>query len=331
MPSAQIIDVVSFMPECIIDNSTFYKQDNDPLAENPFFRGVKERRFASPQYLSEDLGTKALEKLLQRTDTDPHDIDLIISTCIFSDTYWPGIGPALQHRVKADRANILNIDTSCSSFLSGLNIAQSFIESGKYKKIALVTVTNFISRLPEFQVSRRSSVLGDGATATLIVAGESSFVTSYERSKGEYYGLFRFEPEMVDGRFLNYWERGCGPITVNFNPEMVEAIRRNALELVPEAVKECLAQANMTPKDISLFITHQPNTLFISEWRERVGVTAEQSHDTLEIYGNLFQGSIPVTLADAIEKGRVKSGDIIAMGTFSNGGDFVSAMILRWV
>jgi 3-oxoacyl-[acyl-carrier-protein] synthase III len=330
MPGAKIVDVVNFMPERIIDNASFFGQDDDPLAENPFFKGVKQRRFASPDYLSEDLGAKALELLIKKTDTDPHDIDLIICSCIFSDTYWPGIGPAVQHRVKADRATILNIDTSCSSYLSALKIAQAYIESGIYKKIAIITVTNFISRLPEFQKSRRSSVLGDGATATLIVAGESSIVTSYERSHGEYYGLFRFEPDFVEGRFLNYWERGCGPITVNFEQDMVEAIRRNAVELVPNAVKQCLLQADLTAADISLLITHQPNTMFLKEWRSSVGVNDNQTHDTLECYGNLFQGSIPVTLADALEKKMIKPKDLIACGTFSNGGDFVSAMLLRW-
>src|SRR5262249_22705314 len=151
-------------------------------------------------------------------------------------TFWPGIGPAIQHRVGAKQATILNIDTSCSSYLSGLTAARAFIESGVHQVVVVVTVTNFISRLPEFQASRRSWVLGDGASATLLTAGERSILSSYERSHGEHYGLFRFEPDFVDGQFKNYWERGCGPITVSFSDEMVAAIRENALSLVPEAV-----------------------------------------------------------------------------------------------
>ncbi|MBL8149177.1 MAG: 3-oxoacyl-ACP synthase [Blastocatellia bacterium] len=332
MPDCQIVDIVSYMPERIIDNELFYpKDDKDDLANNPFFRGVKQRRFASPEYTSADLGTKALQKLLNRTETDPNSIDLIISTCIFSDTYWPGIGPALQHGVKAGNANILNIDTSCCSFLSGLNIAQAYIESGRYKKIVIVTVTNFISRLPEFQKSRRSSVLGDGATATLVVAGKPSILASYEKSLGQYYGNFKFEPDLVDGRFLNYWERGCGPITVNFVPEMVEEIRSNALELVPMVIRECLKIAKITPNDLALLFTHQPNRMFIDEWRKRVGVDSLHAHDTLEIYGNLFQSSIPVSFADALEKGKIRKDDLIAMGAFSMGGEFISAIAMRWI
>ncbi|WP_437327993.1 3-oxoacyl-ACP synthase III family protein [Sorangium sp. So ce381] len=327
---AQIIDVVSFMPERRVVNEPPEGSSEDALADNAFFSGVHERRFASPDYLSEDLGVRAVERLLERTGILPETIDLLVCSCIFSDTFWPGIGPAIQHRVGARQATILNIDTSCSSYLSGLNTARAFVESGQYKRVVVVTVTNFISRLPEFQKSRRSSVLGDGASATLVTPGEASIIARYERSHGEHYGLFRFEPDVVDGVFKNYWERGCGPITVNFSRDMVEAIRTNALELVPDAVGRCLAEARLSPSDVDLLITHQPNETFLKEWRARIGILPPRTHDTLSRYGNLFQGSIPVTLADALESGRIRRGDIVALGTFSNGGDFVSSMVLRW-
>lgn len=333
MPGAQIVDVVSFMPERVVDNTKVAldgEEDNE-LAENPFFKGVKQRRFASPEYQSSDLGSKALKRLLERTGTKPEALDLILCSCIFSDFFWPGIGPAIQHRVGATQATILNVDTSCSSYLSMLNTARAFIESGTYKTIAIITVTNFISRLPEFQKSKKSSVLGDGASATLVVDGKSSILASYERSLGEHYGLFVFQPDRVDGQFLNYWERGCGPITVNFSPDMVTSIRSNALELVPDAVSKCLFKAGLSTDDVSLLITHQPNAFFIKEWRDRIGIKEPRVHDTLECYGNLFHGSIPVTLADAIEKKKVKSDDLLVCGTFSNGGDFVSSVAIRWV
>ncbi|HEX2843998.1 MAG TPA: 3-oxoacyl-ACP synthase III family protein [Candidatus Limnocylindria bacterium] len=330
MHHAQIIDIASFLPERIVRNDALAAGSPDTLSDDAFFRGVRERRFASPDYLSEDLGVRAVARLLERTGTRPEAVDMIICSAIFTDTFWPGIGPAIQHRVGARNATILNLDTSCSSFLSGLNVARALVEAGQHKLVVVVTVTNFISRLPEFQASKRSWVLGDGASATLVARGERSVLASHERSHGEHYGLFRFEPDFVDGQFKNYWERGCGPITVNFSEQMVATIRENALSLVPEAVSTCLGHAELGPDDVDLLVTHQPNSMFLDEWRARLGIAPPRVHDTLAIYGNLFQGSIPVTLADALERGRLKRGDVLALGTFSNGGDFVSAMTLRW-
>lgn len=332
MSGAQIVDVVSFMPERVVDNTSLVlaKSEDEKLDRNPFFQGVKQRRFASPEYQSSDLGSNALKKLLEATGTKPEEIDIILCSCIFSDYFCPGIGSVIQDRVGAKRATMLNVDTGCSSYLSMLNTARAFIESGLYQKIAIVTVTNYISRLPELQHTKRYSVLGDGASATLLVNGKSSFVASYERSHGENYGLLVGQSETVDGKSFNYWEDGSGTIAFNFSEGMLKSIHKNALKLVPEAVSKCLFQANLSVDDISLLITHQPNSFFINEWRSRIGITQPRVHDTLEYYGNLFQGSIPVTLADAIEKNKVQQGDLLALGSFSNGGDFVSSTVIRW-
>lgn len=332
MSEAQIVSVVSFMPEDVADNTNLVlaESEDEKLDRNPFFQGVKERRFASPKYQSSDLGSNALKKLLEVTDTQAEELDLILCSCIFNDYFCPGVGSAIQDRVGAKQATMLNIDTGCSSYLSMLNTARAFIESGLYQKIAIVTVTNYISRLPKLQNTKRYSVLGDGASATLLVNGKSSFIASYERSHGENYGLLVGQPELVDGEFFNYWEGGSGQIAINFSQEMVDSIRDNALKLVPEAVNKCLFKADLSIDDISLLITHQPNTFFINEWRSRIGITQPRVHDTLEHYGNMFQSSIPVTLADALKKDKVQVGDLVALGTFSNGGDFVSSTVIRW-
>ncbi|MBL1097858.1 3-oxoacyl-ACP synthase III family protein [Streptomyces coffeae] len=327
--SARIVDVVSFMPDRVVSNGE-HSHDDDELAEHAFFRGVAERRFASPEYSSADLGVRAVQKLLDRTGMSAGELDLIIYSCQFNDTFWPGIGSDVQGRVGADGATILQVDTSCCSWLSGLRTAQAFIESGQHRNIVVLTVTNFVSRLPEFQRSTRSRVLGDGATATLLTPGDPSILSGFERSHGAHYGLLRFEPDFVDGVFRNYWQRGCGPITVNFTRERLELLRENALTLVPEAVAHALKQAGVTAEDVSLLITHQPNDEYIAEWRRRCGIDRPRAHDTLAKYGNLFHGSLPVTLADALDHGLVRQGDLLAFGTFSNGGDMVSAMTVRW-
>ncbi len=333
MSGAQIVGVVSFMPERVVDNTNLVlaaSEEDEKLDRNPFFQGVKERRFASPDYQSSDLGSNVLKKLLEATGTEAEELDLILCSCIFNDYFCPGIGSAIQHQVGAKQATILNMDTGCSSYLSMLNTARAFIESGLYQKIAIVTVTNYISRLTELQKTKRYSVLGDGASATLLVNGKSSFVASYERSHGENYGLLVGQSELVNGESCNYWEGGSGTIAFSFSEGMLKSLHKNALKLVPEAVSKCLFQANLSVDDISLLITHQPNSFFINEWRSRIGITQTCVHDTLEYYGNLFQSSIPVTLADAVEKNKVQQGDLLALGSFSNGGDFVSSTVIRW-
>jgi 3-oxoacyl-[acyl-carrier-protein] synthase III len=328
MAEAQLVNVVSFLPAQTVGGPP--TTGRDELSRDEFFRGVSERRFASPEFTSAELGIQAIRKLLIESDLSADRVELILYSCIFNDTFWPGIGPAVQAGVGASNAMVMQVDTSCCSWLSALRIAQAFIESGQYRHVVVLTVTNFISRLPELARSRRSGVLGDGATAALLGVGDRSILSSYEASHGEHYGLLSFEPDLVEGTFRNYWERGCGPISVQFTKDSLDEIRENSASLVPDAVTVSIARAGLSADDVSLLITHQPNVAFLDEWRRRCGITGSRTHDTLSVYGNLFQGSIPVTLADALERGRIKTGDVLAFGTFANGGDMVSAMTLRW-
>ena len=59
MPSAEVVHVVKFMPERVIRNADLVPASTGDIGSNAFFAGVEERRFASPDYLSEDLGALA--------------------------------------------------------------------------------------------------------------------------------------------------------------------------------------------------------------------------------------------------------------------------------
>jgi len=327
--NAQIIDIACFMPPKIV-LPPLPDKDN-ALEQSEWFRAPKERRFASPEFSSSDLGVRALQALLKRTGLKPEKIDLILCTCVFRDEITTPIGPDVQFKVGAKNATVLDIDNGCSSYLSMLSIARAYIESGIYKNVVILTVTNFISRLSEFQKSPKSSVLGDGAAATLVSAGKASILAQYERSHGENYGLLSCRPMKTDDKTLPFWDEKAGPLAVEFSFRMVEQLRDNAINLVSDACKKTLKKAHLSAADVDLFITHQPNLGLINSWREKVGITAPRVHDTFDKYGNVFHCSLPVTLADAVEKKLLKSGDIVLLTAFSNGGDFVSAMLLRWI
>jgi 3-oxoacyl-[acyl-carrier-protein] synthase III len=331
MPSAEVVHVVNFMPERVIKNAQLAQATDGDQGSDAFFLGVEERRFASPDYTSVDLGALALKRLLDETGVAASDLDLILCSCAFTDHLCMGIATAVGHRVGATRAASINLDNGCTGFVTGLHMARSFVGSGVYKRVALITAVNMISRLEEFQKKPQSYPLGDGASATLIVDGKASILSSVERSFGGHYGLFSCSPEKREGaKNYGFWETEAPPLAFEFAPGVLTTLQTNALSLVPNAVKAALEEAKLEPAQVDCLITHQPNRIFLRKWRRRIGVPAERSHDTLHKYGNMFQSSIPVTLADGLENGKIKRGDVLALGTFSWGGDLVAAMTLKW-
>jgi 3-oxoacyl-[acyl-carrier-protein] synthase-3 len=299
------------------------------LLENEFFKAPKERRFAHPEYNSADLGTKALQALWKDSGVNPEEIDLILYSAAITDYVNIGIGPDIQYRSGAKNARVLSIDTGCSSFLSMLNIADKFLQAEQYKKIAIVTATNFVSRLEDFQKSPRSWVLGDGATATLVERGPSCILASNEASHGDNYGLMVCRPRNAQNEPQDYWDTNAGGLQVEFSPDMVDRLKANAINLVSDSVKKSIHEAGLTNSDISFLITHQPNIGLMEKWRATIDIKAPRVFDTFQKYGNLFQGSIPTTLSEGLKTGVLKHGDVLAVGTFSNGGDFVSSMVMK--
>lgn len=327
---ARLIGISTFMPEKIIYSETLKDLiDNDPLLENEFFKAPKERRFAHPDYSSADLGTRALDKLCMETGVAAETIDLILYSCAITDYVNIGIGPDIQHRTGARNARVLNIDTGCSSYLSMLNLADTLLLAQRFQRIAIVTVTNFVSRLSEFQKSPRSWVLGDGASATLVEHGESCILSSHEASHGDNYGLMICRPRNSKNEPQNYWDANAGGLQVEFSADMVDRLKANAINLVCNAVKKSIHDAGLNLSDISFLITHQPNLGLMEKWRATIGIHSPRVFDTFQKFGNLFQSSIPVTLSEGLKAGILSRGMVLAIGTFSNGGDFVASTVLR--
>ncbi|MFD7335180.1 3-oxoacyl-ACP synthase III family protein [Streptomyces violascens] len=330
MAATRIVDVVNFMPERVVRNSELPELDGH-LGDHSFFAGVDERRFASPDYTSTELGTEALKKLLDRTGVRATDLDMIIVAAQLNDAFSPGVGTAIQHAVGATSAAVLQVDNGCCSWISSISTARAFIDSGQHQKIAVVTVTNFISRLEDFQKQPESFVLGDGASATLLTSSEVPTILSvHEQAFGENWGALRVEPDSVDGLNLPFWAGGGGPLTVKFNQKMLAKLFTTTMEQLPQAVDTALAKAGVANGDVAYLLTHQPNETYIAEWRKRCGFDASRAHDTLSKYGNMFQSSLPVTFADALDNKMLSPGDVIAFATFSHGGELVASMVWRW-
>ena len=263
MPGAHVLDCVNYMPERVVRN--------DAAAAH---RGVRERRFASPQYTSGELGALAAKKLLDRNVVSPASIDLVIAASVLTDFMNYGIGADVLHRIGATNANLLNLDTNCTSWIGALNVARAFVESKIYKRILIVTVTNLVSRLTEFQELEGSWSLGDGASATLMVADdgrrEGAILALDERSFGELYGHMRLEsaPDS-EGRRLEYWQSGKEPLAIHLSDG---TIPERATRALPEAIRRVLHACDLSTSDVALLLTHQPDRVTIDGWRSARGI-----------------------------------------------------------
>ena len=101
--------------------------------------GIKERRILK----GEDQGTsvmavKALEGLLEKTNTKPEEIDLIICATTTPDMVFPATANVIANKVGAVNSFGYDIQAACSGFIYALTTGSQFVETGKYKKVVVI-------------------------------------------------------------------------------------------------------------------------------------------------------------------------------------------------
>ena len=104
---------------------------------------------------------------------------------------------------------------------------------------------------------------------------------------------------------------------------------RRAVRVMVASANKAMAQAGVTADDIALVVPHQANIRIIESAWQKLGFTLDQSAIVLGRTGNTSAASIPLALADALENGRAKDGDLVLLVGFGAGMTWASA-VLRW-
>ena len=96
-----------------------------------------------------------------------------------------------------------------------------------------------------------------------------------------------------------------------------------------EVINEALVKNNLTKEDIDLLIPHQANLRISQFVQKQLALPNEKVYNNIMKYGNTTAASIPIALAEAIEKDMLKEGDVLCLAAFGSGFTWGSALI-RW-
>ena len=103
-----------------------------------------------------------------------------------------------------------------------------------------------------------------------------------------------------------------------------------AMKKLPEATEQALALAGLGVGDLKLIIPHQANRRIIESAARWMDLPLEKFMINVERYGNTSAATIPIALHEALETGRIESGDLIALTGFG-GGLTWGSLIIRWL
>jgi 3-oxoacyl-[acyl-carrier-protein] synthase-3 len=104
---------------------------------------------------------------------------------------------------------------------------------------------------------------------------------------------------------------------------------RHAVEKLAQTAHAALEKVGLGAEDVDWVVPHQANIRIIQSTAKKLGVPMERVVVTVQDHGNTSAASIPLALSVGVERGQIKSGDLVVTEAIG-GGLAWGAVVLRW-
>ncbi|MES2387738.1 MAG: beta-ketoacyl-ACP synthase III, partial [Bacteroidota bacterium] len=173
--AATITGVGGYVPDYVLTNAeleTMVDTNDEWIVSRT---GIKERRILKADGVGTSfLGVKAIKELLEKTNTNPLDVDLLICSTTTPDFIFPATANLISTECGMKNAFGYDLSAACSGFLFGLTTGAQFIESGRYKKV-IVLGADKMSAIVNYHDRTTCIIFGDGAAAVMLEPGEAEY------------------------------------------------------------------------------------------------------------------------------------------------------------
>jgi len=341
--TSKIIGVGNYIPSQTITNLFFdrhhffdergqtLKQDNATIAGKlKEITGIEERRYASNEQVTSDLGFLAAQSAIEDAKIDPDTLDYIIFAHNFGDVRFgtiqsdmvPSLASRVKHLLKINNNFCVAYDLlfGCPGWIEGMIQANAFIRSGIAKR-CLVIGAETLSRVADIH-DRDSMIYADGAGAAILEindnqSGIKSHISGSFTSKEKDYLYF--------GKSYNN-ESNADVKYIKMNGRKIYEF---ALLNVPAAMKKCLDDSGYSIHQLNKIIIHQANEkmdeAIVSRFYQLYNTSVPENIMPMVIQklGNSSVATIP-SLLKMILKGElpahtIQKGDVVLFASVGAG------------
>ncbi len=341
--TSKIIGVGNYIPPETITNLFFdqhhfinkngesLKEPNDIIARKlKEITGIEERRYASENQVTSDLGLIAAQRAIENSKIDPETLDYIIFAHNFGDVRSgtvqsdsvPSLASRVKHLLKIKNNFCVAYDVlfGCPGWIEGVIQANAFIRSGIAKR-CLVIGAETLSRVVDIH-DRDSMIYADGAGAAILEASDddsgiqSHLSASYTLNEKDFlfFGKSYNNESCPDTKYIKMDGR---------------KIYEFALVNVADAMKKCMDASGYTIDQLDKIIIHQAN----EKMDEAIVKRFYQLYDlpmpenimpmVISKLGNSSVATIPTLLTMILDgelpSHKIKKGDVVLFASVGAG------------
>lgn len=322
---ASLKSIAMHVPSECVKNAEFqqFLDTSDEWIEKR--TGIKERRFASDEEKSSDLGVIAAKQAIERAHLTPQDIDLVVVATLSPDFLaMPSTACVLSAKLGIENKPAFDISAACTGFIYLLSVAKAYVESGICENVLIVGAEKTSSVL-DFKDRGTCILFGDGAGACVIGRTKrlKESILDVQISANGNFSNYLYTPRTLKPTPFNSKEEALEPFLCMKGNEVFKL----AVKTLLKDVETILEKNALKPEDVRLFIPHQANFRIIQAVREHLDFKDEQVVLTVHKYGNTSAASIPMAMCEAYEEGRLKKGDLMLLDAFGGGLTWGSALV----
>jgi 3-oxoacyl-[acyl-carrier-protein] synthase-3 len=321
--TAAITGVQGYVPDYVLSNeelSTMVDTNDEWITTRT---GIKERRIMKDG-ASSDMALEAVKGLLEKTNTRPEEVDMVVVGTVTPDYPFPSTSNVLCDKLGMKNAWGYDLIAACSGFIYGLATGAQFIETGRYKKVVVVGVDK-MSSIIDYQDRATCVIFGDGAGAVMLEPNEEGlgvvdFILRADGAGREYLlqpgggSLHPASVETIENR-------------MHFVKQEGKQVFKFAVTNMAEVSAEIMENNKLSSDDVDWLVPHQANLRIIDATANRMGLPRDKVMINIEKYGNTTAGTLPLCLWD-YEK-QLKKGDNLILSAF--GGGFTwGAVYVKW-
>lgn len=326
MPYAHITGWGMSVPKKVLTNDDLSKMvdTNDQWIRE--MTGIRERRIVVDGQTTSSLAVEACIDALTVANLAPTDIDLIICATSTPDYIFPSTACIIQDRLGASKAGAFDLLAACSGFVYGMNMAAQFIRSGSMKNV-LVVGAETLSRYINWSDRSTCILFGDGAGAFVLQASENpgGVAGAVMRSDGSGADLL----SIPAGGSVH----PASEVTVHAGMHYIhmngKEVFRFATRVIVQATNDAAKASGWHTDDLALIVPHQANYRIIDAAARGLKVPMDKFMLNVDRYGNTSAASIPIATVEAVQAGRLKSGDKVMFVGFG-GGLTWGALAAEW-
>ena len=270
---------------------------------------IRQRRLAPRAWAASDLAVRAAQDALNKAGLRAEQVDMILLGTDTPDYITPATSTVVQHKLGAVNAGTFDIGCACASFPTGIATASGLLAANSWMQHVLVIGVYLMSKLAASD-DVTQFFYSDGASAAVVSAADKpGFISS---------------AYLADGTYHQYWGLYAG---ASYEPATVEAVQagRTNVRLLqryppdvnhinwPQIVRMLAQRGNFAVADLDLVIFTQVRLPSIKLVMVDLGLPLYKTHWVMEDWGYTGSACIGMALDDAIERGKVKPGALVAL------------------